>query len=154
MWSKNCEICGKPLSDPISVELGIGPVCRIKQKKMEAESRQQNLFAGRADYEYGMMDGVLYIKDRGGMKSVTNDMENVLKDILDDIGSTLLDYRIMYRDSNKIWDGVRISKITEAGTIRCQFYSLNERDMDKAFDKLMKTDRSLVFFASTEINQQ
>jgi hypothetical protein len=28
LWSKNCYVCGKLLTDPISISLGIGPICR------------------------------------------------------------------------------------------------------------------------------
>jgi hypothetical protein len=28
LWSKNCYVCGRLLTDPVSIELGIGPICR------------------------------------------------------------------------------------------------------------------------------
>ncbi|MEX3556325.1 MAG: DUF6011 domain-containing protein [Burkholderia gladioli] len=37
MTTWKCGVCGKPLTDPVSVHLGIGPVCRITLKFNEAK---------------------------------------------------------------------------------------------------------------------
>ena len=48
--SSNCGICGKQLSDPKSVEIGIGPICRCKAKEEEKEKgKQGDLFMKEAD---------------------------------------------------------------------------------------------------------
>ena len=59
-----------------------------------------------ADYEYTVEGGTLCIidLDKGGV-SVTNDMENVLADIQSAEG-LLDDLKVVYRDSDGIWDGV------------------------------------------------
>lgn len=49
--ASNCCCCGKPLSDPISVSLGIGPVCRVNQKQKMLEEKTGNIFANRADFD-------------------------------------------------------------------------------------------------------
>jgi len=82
----SCNICGKPLTDPISIELGIGPVCYVKKKLQEAMSRNENLFANRAEYDYGTSDGVLWIRDRGGYTAVNNLMEHLRAGILQEMG--------------------------------------------------------------------
>ena len=41
-----------------------------------------------------------------GNKSVTNDMENVLRKIEEQEGRSLVDCLIIYRDSEKMYDGV------------------------------------------------
>ena len=129
----SCSCCGKPLSDHISVSLGIGPVCRIKKKEGEMGEKTGNMFAPRADYDYDIAGDVLWIIDRGGYKSVTNDMENILLDIAEVIGQDQLrQKKIMYRDSMEIWDGVRLS---ENGVV--SFFSLTERDSMKAREKLL-----------------
>ena len=138
----SCNICGKPLTDPISIELGIGPICYVKKKLQEAMSRNENLFAPRAEYEYGTSDGVLWIRDVGGYKSVTNDMENVLADILKEMGRNMMEYFIIYQDSMRIWDGVQITNIStgkadEFRRIKFSFFSVNERDFEKAKLKLL-----------------
>lgn len=128
-----CNCCGKPLSDRVSVSLGIGPVCRVKKKETEMGERTENMFASRADYDYDLAGDVLWIIDRGGLKSVTNDIENVLKDIEAVIGPEgMKRKKIMYRDSMEIWDGVRVS---ENGCV--SFFPLTERDAMKAREKLL-----------------
>lgn len=128
-----CNCCGKPLSDPVSVDVGMGPICRVKKKVGEMNERSGNMFAPRADYDYDLAGDVLWIIDRGGFKSVTNDIENVLKDIEAVIGpENLKRKKIMYRDSMEIWDGVRVS---ENGVV--SFFPLTERDAMKAREKLL-----------------
>lgn len=91
------------------------------------------MFAPRADYEYDLAGDVLWIIDRGGYKSVTNDMENILQEIGEVIGpDQLRKKKIMYRDSMQIWDGVRLS---ENGVV--SFFPLTERDSMKAREKLL-----------------
>lgn len=142
-----CSICGKPLTDPVSMELGIGPVCYVKRKIEEAMNKMDNLFAPRSEFEYGLEDGILWIRDLGGIKSVTNDMENVLADIVTDLNSHIHDYHIMYLDSMKIWDGIRITRI-EASPVKkfkrlgFEFFSINEKDFEKAKQKLLNSVKS------------
>ena len=60
----------------------------------------------RADFSYTISDGTVYIIDEDkGNKSVTNDMENVLSDI-ESIEGSLQNYKIVYRDSQGIWERV------------------------------------------------
>jgi hypothetical protein len=44
MSSTTCRCCGRALTDPASIQLGIGPVCAMRQKEREMETRQANLF--------------------------------------------------------------------------------------------------------------
>lgn len=135
--NSSCSYCGKALSDPVSVEIGVGPVCRITNKIKEMSEKTENLFASRALFEYGFEGDVLWITDEGGFKSVTNDMENVLEDIMDTVGHVKLrGNKIMYRDSMGIWDGVRVTW-SSIDTIECiSFFPLTEKDPFKAKDKL------------------
>lgn len=135
-----CSSCGKSLTDPISVELGICPVCRTQNKIRELGEKTINMFANRSRYDWGITpDGkVLYITDEGGLKSVTNDMENVLKDITETIAiRDLKNLRIMYRDSMGIWDGVGVSFIEDQAIKGVAFYPLTEKDFGKAKDKIL-----------------
>lgn len=137
--SSACSSCGKSLTDPISVELGIGPVCRTLNKIRELGEKTANMFANRSLYDWGITpDGkVLYITDEGGLKSVTNDMENVLKDITETIPiSDMKNLRIMYRDSMGIWDGVGVSFV-EDSIKGVTFFPLTEKDSGKAKDKIL-----------------
>ncbi len=136
-----CNCCGKPLSDPVSVDLGIGPVCRVQNKMKEAGERTINMFANRSSYDWGISsDGkVLYITDQGGYKSVTNDMENVLQDISNELSvQDLRGMKIMYRDSMGIWDEVRLSLSDDLIIKGVSFSPLTERDFNKAFEKIVK----------------
>lgn len=135
-----CNCCGKPLSDPVSVELGIGPVCRVQNKLQEFGEKSGNMFANRSKYQYEVFRNVLCITDEGGYKSVTNDMENVLQDILNDIeaGEEKFDMskgKIMYKDSMGIWDGVNVT-LSGSKISGISFYPLTEKDFNKALEKI------------------
>lgn len=131
-----CYKCGKTLTDPVSMELGIGPVCRLKKKEGEHSDKTINMFANRSEYDWGIRGEILYITDKGGMKSVTNDVENVLGDISKVIGfEDMKKMKIMYRDSMGIWDGIRPA-INGTGVKSVSFFPLTERDFDRAFEKL------------------
>lgn len=135
-----CAICGKPLSDPISVTRGIGPECAIKYKQKELADKTGNVFVSRADFTWGLDGLVLWIKDHDNGKSVTNDMEAVLTDIACELGEEVHDLLIMYCDTRNIWDGVtaRFQICENEGTFRhngrradvsgVDFFSLNETD--------------------------
>lgn len=128
--TSSCRICGKTLTAPVSVELGIGPVCRVEVKNRIKDEKTLNMFANRSEYDYDIQGSVIAITDLGGMKSVTNDIENVLDDIRIERNIDLSKFKIMYKDSQGIWDGV-------TPTNPVSFFPLNERDFSKAKDKLL-----------------
>lgn len=78
-----CRICHKPRKDAISGKLGIGPVSRLNGKLDDAEP---NLFKAQthACYDYEVVDRVVCIVENDRGKSVTNDAENVIADLLND----------------------------------------------------------------------
>ena len=124
-----CKICGKSLTDPISVLLEIGPICRMKGKEKEYSMKNGNLFSNRSEFTYAVSGNILWIKDLGGMKSVTNDIENVIADIIKELA--IEGKKIIYRDSMGIWDEVRC--LVESGKVkRVSFHSIGEKDMQKA----------------------
>lgn len=129
-----CSVCGATLTDPVSVKLGIGPVCRVKDKQLEAN--QGNLFAMRSKYSIASVGNVLIIYDRLGIKTVTNDIDNVLSEVKESYGN-LDAYKIMYRDSQGVFDGVvtRASKFTS-------FFSIGETDERAALAKLHSNVRA------------
>ena len=79
--------------------------------------------------------GALVIIDKAkpeqAVKSVTNDIDNVLEDLRGIYGS-LDSYKIMYRDSQGIYDG-----ISHSGNRFSGFFSLNERNEEAAYLRLM-----------------
>lgn len=133
-----CRICGKDLKDPDSIAIGIGPVCRIRIKNENTGGGTIDMF-GEAEFGYSLDSDsrVLSIVDHDfGARSVTSDIENVLARISEWSGKSLAGYKVMYRDSMGIWDGVAVNK--NGGFLG--FFSLNERDSDKALNKLKKTN--------------
>jgi len=61
----------------------------------------------QADFTYTMSPDVIGIVDLdSGGRSVTNDIERVLRQIEYWHEGSIKDYRIMYRDSEGVWDGV------------------------------------------------
>ena len=134
--ANQCRVCGRPLSDPISVELGIGPICRISNKNKAMQEKSLHLFKARASFSWTEEDGIISIVDLSGNDddfgpTVTNDIDNVLRQIALEKGHGLQNYRIIYRDTQGIWDGVHV---TARGGAR--FYSINEKDYESAKAKL------------------
>lgn len=129
-----CSCCGKPLSDPISMEIGMGPVCRQNIKLLEAANNTRNLFGDRADYDYTVEDGLICIVDNDRGPSVTNDVHEVIGDLMRD-GLDLAKLRVIYRDSMGIWDEIVVSNGQFAG-----FKSLNCRQKAEAKQKALLLD--------------
>src|SRR5215469_18268496 len=78
---------------------------------------------GQADFTYSMSTNVISITDLDlGNKSVTNDIENVLRKIEYWHQGSIATFRIMYRDSLAIWDGVQWD------CRRASFFALQETD--------------------------
>lgn len=125
-----CRCCGKPLTDPLSVALGIGPVCRITTKVQEATDMTGNLFAPRADYTYTVEDGIVCIVDCDSGRTVTNDAEAVVAD-LKTAGLDLDALAIIYRDTLGVWDQLLVDGGRFAG-----FKSVNEREKSAAKAKV------------------
>ncbi len=60
----------------------------------------------KSDFNYYISNGVLAIEDQNlGRMSVTNDMENVLEYIKNELNDKMPNL-IVYKDSDGIWDGV------------------------------------------------
>jgi len=78
----------------------------------------------------------IHDKDEGG-KSVTNDMENILCDLLHE-GIPIFDLPIMYKDSMKNWDGVKVTRLDRG--FKFEFFPLQEKDIVKALNKLFSNE--------------
>ncbi len=89
-----CRICKKTLTEFTSVRLGIGPVCRAKNRL----NMELDLFP-HADFTVMAETGeYIYIKDAGGnSKSITNDAEWVLAKLVREYG--LKKRRVFYMDT-------------------------------------------------------
>lgn len=127
-----CSCCGKPLGDPFVRDLRVGPVCPVARKLKDMSETTGDLHANRAQFSYGFQGEFLWITDDGGLKSVTNDMENILADIVRENKIYLCNYYIIYQDSQGIWDGVRIS---QSGKIT--FYPVGVKKMHHAKEKVL-----------------
>ncbi|MFK5893921.1 MAG: DUF6011 domain-containing protein [Pseudomonadota bacterium] len=129
-----CRRCKRPLTDTLSIVLGVGPKCRILNKNEFAGNKTMDIF-GNADFEYQMLNDVVVIYDLNlGGRSVTNDVHNVLESIEKDIGD-FKGKRIIYRDSHGVFDGITIS-----GGEFYNFYTLNVKTLDAAMKKLNRNN--------------
>ena len=80
----------------------------------------------QADFTYKITPTTIAITDTGkGSRSVTNDIEAVLRKIEYWHQASIAGFRIMYRDENGVWDGKAAS-----------FFALGETDEGKAREKL------------------
>jgi hypothetical protein len=85
----------------------------------------------QADFTYSITPNTISIVDTGkGSRSVTNDIEAVLRKIEYWHQGSIAAFRIMYRDENGVWDGVRWDGQHPS------FFALGETDGAKARDKL------------------
>jgi hypothetical protein len=97
-----CQICGRRLSNAISVKIGIGPICR-------AENNKQGVFKFmRAQFEVLKHESgkYIYIRDIGKVcRSVTNDAEYVVEQLYLEYEITD-ETRIIYDDSDSRTDEI------------------------------------------------
>lgn len=89
-------------------------------------------------YEWQIVNQtVLFIEDLNQGMSVTNNIENVLEEIGQELKASsggsisINDLQVIYRDTNGNIDGVN----TQDGRLNT-FYSINETDLEKALEKL------------------
>ena len=101
---------------------------------------RSNNFAGvlrrqvttQADFTYSISGNVISIVDLNfGNRSVTNDIENVLRKIEHYHQGSISGFKIMYRDSEAMWDGVHWDGQ------RASVFALRETDERQAQKKLL-----------------
>jgi hypothetical protein len=89
-----------------------------------------------ADFTYSMSGNVISIIDLNlGNRSVTNDVENVLRKIEHFHQTPIFGFKIMYRDSDGIWDGI------EWDGDHPSFFALRETDESEARRKLLNRNK-------------
>lgn len=87
----------------------------------------------KSRYKYEVIDSVLCIEDLDveGTMSVTNNIENVLNEIMDN-GVIISNKLIIYRDSDGIWDGINCNGRNKP----INFYPLGCNTKEEAIKKL------------------
>lgn len=93
----------------------------------------------RSRYIVQRINGFILIVDTGanhGFMSVTNDMENVLHDISVELNLNLENTKIIYRDSENIWDGIVCKQhgTSDAPSYTVEFIYLGTHDKIKAME--------------------
>ena len=95
--------------------------------------QKETTLGSQADFNYSISGNVISIVDLNlGNRSVTNDIENVLRKIEHYHQASIVPYNIIYRDSEGIWDG-----ITWDGK-RASFFALRETEEGAARAKLLQ----------------
>jgi hypothetical protein len=86
----------------------------------------------QADFTYSITPNTISITDTGkGSRSVTNDIEAILRKIEYWHQGSIAGFKIMYWGENGVWDGVRWDGQHPS------FFALRETDEGKARDKLL-----------------
>lgn len=95
-----------------------------------------------ADFNYIMNYDVIAIIDNNDGRSVTNDIEYVLWSIKENYKTLIVlpdfnlsNFKIIYKDSQGIWDGIKLNKKGDSAS----FYSLGDpqiTDINEAFAKV------------------
>lgn len=121
-----CLRCGKDLSDPISLDLSFGPICRIAIKYEEYWHRSLDLF-GSSDYTYDILGDILVIVDlSNGGASIASEIDVILSEISSEVGG-LDSYSVICRDAQGVYDGICVRNNKFLG-----FYSINEKSLNEA----------------------
>jgi hypothetical protein len=95
----------------------------------------------KSNYTWKVTEDVLHIEDLNlGGKTVTNDIENVIDEIYRTIGEKIKDYKIIYRDSEEMWDGVTPSWGVKK-CVSCDFYHIGETDFILALEKTKRKNQ-------------
>lgn len=85
----------------------------------------------KSNFTYKIEGNILFIEDLNlGGKSVTNDIENVIESIGNELRPTdisINDLKVMYRDSDGTIDGIK----TKSGSFE-GFYFIGETEYEKA----------------------
>jgi hypothetical protein len=85
-----------------------------------------------ADFTYSIFGNVISIVDLNlGNRSVTNDIERVLRKIEYYHQGSIVGFKIMYRDSEGVWDGI------EWNGEHALFFALRETVEERARNKLL-----------------
>ena len=85
----------------------------------------------QADFTYSITPTTISITDTGkGSRSVTNDIEAVLRKIEYWHQGSISGFKIMYRNENGVWDGIRWDGQTAS------FSAVGETDDKKARERL------------------
>lgn len=117
MPSNRCKICKRLLKNPLSVKLGIGPVCRAR------ESLQKEFDFMHAEFQVLEQErGYILIRDTGhrASRSVTNDAEYVMEQLYLNYGISDKT-RIFYEDSEG-----RIDEMLHSGKVFRNFKAGHE----------------------------
>lgn len=107
-----CRVCGRNLKNPLSIELGIGPVCRGKYTIKGKQGELDFMHAEIKVLKRGPLDDgeYIYVLDIGHNtgRSVTNDAEFIIEKLYDEYG--IADRtRIFYQDSQGEIDEIKHS---------------------------------------------
>jgi hypothetical protein len=109
---------------------------KLPAKQSDAPNSYHTHRHSHADFTYSIQRHVISITDLNlGNRSVTNDIEYVLQQIEYYHQSSITSNRIMYRDSDGIWDGIHWNGQ------QVSFFPLREKDEGAAREKLLKHQR-------------
>jgi hypothetical protein len=90
------------LTNPISIEIRIGPICRAARKIIDIQEVLEFMHAQYKLITHNEIDGnYIYIKDVGNWgqcRTITNDADYIVKKLYEEHGITD-DTRIFYKDS-------------------------------------------------------
>jgi hypothetical protein len=113
-----CCICKRALSDPLSVKLGIGPVCRAKNKKQG----EFDFMRARTELIRYVRGKYIFVRDAGhnSGRSVTNDAEYIIGQLYLEFGISD-ETRVFYEDSEG-----QIDELLHSGKKFCGFKAGHE----------------------------
>lgn len=109
-----CRICGRVLTDPKSLKAGIGPVCNGAEHSKSRIGKPEDDDM-RSRYTTAIRDGLIVLEDQDQGRSVTNDAELVIQDLRS--RHMDLSMPVIYRDTDGMWTGMRVSAGNFAGFI-------------------------------------
>lgn len=132
IYMEVCAICGKELTNPRSIERGIGPDClsKVGTPNIELKKRMRDMFQGNEPrFTYSAMNGVIVITDLYDpaypTMTVTTGIDGVISNIVkESFGKPEIIDKIpvIYRDTSGDYDmvmtvGGKFSQIVSLGGV-------------------------------------
>lgn len=102
--------------------------------------KYKNPIGSKSNYLWDHDENILWIVDLDLGKTVTNNIENVLQEISKSIDVNK--YHIIYRDTEGIFDGVRLNKKGVS------FFSINSKELEEAKKRVIEINRVQNLFDS------
>jgi hypothetical protein len=103
----------------------------------------KDIHISRASYVFDIIEDFLFITDLNepGTLSVTMDIENVILEIYKNVGDEIKNIKIIYQDSEGVWDGVLFNICVDQVRVK-EFVILGKENVEDAVEAYLADPRA------------